>query len=87
MEEGSYLMIQRGMPVRGTDTDLGSVNEVVADTNADVFRGIVLTHGLLPPRQGFLAAEHILSVTGGVVHVDIDKSALDALPPPSASDK
>ena len=86
MEEGSYLIIQRGMPVRGTDNDLGSVAEIVADMDADVFRGIVLSHGLLPPRQSFLAAEHIISVAGGVVHVDIDKPHLEHLPPPSAVD-
>lgn len=47
METGSYMMIVPGMTVRGTDGDLGTVAEVVADAGVDVFRGIVLVHGFL----------------------------------------
>ncbi len=86
MEQGSYLLIERGMPVRGTDADIGSVAQVIADAGADVFRGLIITHGFLPPRQGFLAADRIVSVVGGVVHVGLTKMEAENLPPPSAAD-
>ena len=84
MEQGSYLLIESGMVVRGTDADLGTVAQVVADAGLDVFRGLVLTHGLLLPKQGFLSADHVVSVTGNVVQVNISKSDAEQLPPPTA---
>jgi uncharacterized protein YrrD len=85
MQEGSYLLIERGMPVRGTDADLGTVAQVVADAGVDVFRGLVLTHGFLPPRQSFIGADDIISVTGGTVYVRLSRADAEHLPPPSAN--
>lgn len=85
MQEGSYLLIERGMPVRGTDAELGTVAQVVADAGVDVFRGIVLTHGFLPPHQSFIAADAITAVTGGSVYVSLSRSQAEQLPPPSAA--
>ncbi len=85
MEQGSYLLIERGMTVRGTDADLGTVAEVVADAGVDVFRGLVLSHGLLLTKHGFLNGDHVVSVSGNVVQVDISKSEAENLPPPSAA--
>jgi len=85
MEQGSYMLIERGMTVRGTDADLGTVAEVVADAGADVFRGLVLSQGLLLPRHGFLSAEHVVSVSGNLVQVDISKAEAEKLPPPMAA--
>ncbi len=85
MERGSYLLIEPGMTVRGTDADLGTVSQVIADEGADVFRGLIITHGFLPPRQGFLMPDRITSVVDGVVHVNLTKTDADALPPPSAA--
>ena len=50
------MLIERGMTVRGSDTDLGTVEQVVADTGADVFRGLVLAQGVLLTRKSFLSA-------------------------------
>ena len=84
MEQGSYMLIERGMTVRGTDADLGTVAQVVADENADVFRGILLAHGLLA-RQTFLSGDHVVSVVGNVVRVDLSKTEAERLPPPTAA--
>jgi uncharacterized protein YrrD len=86
MEEGSYLLIDRGMAVRGTDGDLGTVEQVVADVNADIFRGILISAGILPPRQRFLTAEHVVSVANGAVHVDLSRREAEALPESAAAD-
>lgn len=84
MEQGSYMLIENGMTVRGTDADLGTVEQVVADTGVDVFRGIILSHGLLFAKRSLISADHIVAVTGKVVQVDISKSAAESLPPPMA---
>lgn len=86
MEQGSYLLIGRGMTVRGTDGDLGTVADVVADKSVDVFRGILLAHGLpLLSRPGFIAAERVVSVVDDIVQVDFSKAEVADLPQPSES--
>lgn len=83
METGSYLLITRGMTVRGTDGDLGTVAEVVADTGVDVFRGIVLAHGFLSTKHAFIPAEKVVSVEQNRVGVSLSKSEAEQLPPPA----
>jgi uncharacterized protein YrrD len=73
------MLIERGMTVQGTDAALGSVADVIADREADVFRGIILTHGLLMPKRGFIPADHIVGVTGDVVEVDLSRSDAEKL--------
>ena len=82
METGSYLLIERGMTVRGSDGDLGTVAEVVADTSLDVFRGIVLAHGLFSGKHGFVPAEKVSRVEQNVVYVGLTKTEANELPAP-----
>jgi hypothetical protein len=82
MEHGSYLLIERGMTVQGMDGNLGSIAEVIADQEADVFRGVILTHGLLMPKRSFITAEHIVGVGEDVVEVDLTKADAENLPAP-----
>lgn len=84
METGSYLLIEPGMTVRGTDGDLGKVAEVVADAGVDVFRGIVLAHGFLAGKHGFIPGDLVLSVEQSIVHVRLTKTEADALPAPAS---
>ncbi len=78
------MLIERGMTVRGTDGDLGTVAEVVADAEVDVFRGIVLAHGLFSAKHGFLAGDQIVSVEQNIVHASLSKAEADQLPAPAA---
>ena len=78
------MLIERGMTVQGTDGDLGKVAEVVADEGVDMFRGIVLAHGLFAAKHGFIPAEHVVSVEQNTVHVRLSKTEADALPAPEA---
>lgn len=78
------MLIERGMTVRGTDGDLGTVAEVVADEGVDVFRGIVLAHGLFGVKHGFVPADHVVSVEQNAVRVSLSKAEADQLPAPSA---
>ena len=77
-------MISRGMIVRGTDGDLGTVAEVVADAGIDVFRGIVLAHGFLFTKQGFIPADKIARVEQNSVYVGLTKSEAEQLSSPEA---
>ena len=80
MERGSYMLITPGMSVKGTDGPIGNVAEVVADLGVDVFRGIVVTHGMLAPRRAMIAADYILAVTDDEVDVRLSKADFDLLP-------
>ena len=84
METGSYLLIERGMPVVGIDGDLGTVFEVVADVSVDVFRGIVLAHGLFAGTHGFVSADKVLRVEQNKVYVGLSKTEANDLPTPTA---
>lgn len=84
MEQGSYMLIERGMTVQGTDGELGTVSEVVADVGADVFRGIVLSHGLLLTKHVFVPSGNIVSVGDRIVQVNLSRSEADHLPPPDS---
>jgi len=83
METGSYLLITRAMTVQGTDGDLGTVAEVVADTGVDVFRGIVLAHGFLSTKHAFVPAQNVVRVEQNTVYVGLSKSEAQQLPPPA----
>ena len=69
------------MAVHGSDgVHLGSVSELVADTGADIFRGIVVQHGLLIHKHGFVSAESLVSVVGNDITTSITKEQFDQLP-------
>jgi hypothetical protein len=80
MDRGSYMLITEGMPVIGPDGLLGNVAEVIADVVVDVFRGVVVSHGVLPPRRAFVSPEAILRVTDKNVQVQCTKADFDHLP-------
>lgn len=82
MEQGSYMLIERGMMVSGTDGDIGTVSEVVADESIDVFRGLVVTQGLLLHKQHFVPAERVKGVVDQGVQTDLSKSEAEQLPSP-----
>ena len=78
------MLITRGMTVRGTDGDLGTVAEVVADEGVDVFRGIVLAHGLFSTKHSFVPADQIVRVEQNNVQVSLSKAETEQLPAPEA---
>jgi uncharacterized protein YrrD len=85
MEQGSYMLIEKGMTIHGSDGDIGTVAEVIADQGADIFRGLVLTHGLLIHKRAFIPAENVTGVSGRTVQVNLTKAEAENLPPPTAS--
>lgn len=85
MEQGSYMLIKCGMTIRGTDGDIGTISEVIADESVDIFRGLVLTHGLLLHKQLFVSAEHVVGVADNTVQVNLSKEEAAHLPPPQTT--
>lgn len=78
MTHGSYLLIEPGMAVySATDAVIGTVRELVADENADIFRGIVLT--LVSAASGretvFVPGEHITAVEPQKVLTDLTENS------------
>ncbi len=78
------MLIKPGMTVRGTDAVIGTVSEVIADENVDIFRGLVVTHGLLLHKKLFVPAEHVVAVADTVISLNLSKDEADALPSPAA---
>lgn len=77
------MLIEPGMTVQGTDGTIGTVAEVVADENVDVFRGLVVTHGLLLHKKLFVPAEQVVGVANRVVSLALSKDKAEVLPPPA----
>ena len=75
MTRGSYLLIEPGMTVEGNDgTIVGTVTELVADENADIFRGIVVNLASARARNQvvFMPGEHITAVEDRTVFTDMN---------------
>ena len=79
MKEGSYMLIRPGMNVVGPEGRAGSVSEVVADSAVDVFRGIVVAHGLMG-RRAFVDQSHVVAVVDDTVEIDLTPAEVGALP-------
>ena len=79
----SSEVIEPGMPVRGTNVDLGAVAEVVAD-EAGTLQGVVVSHGLFSANV-FVPADRIGAVNDGVVETDLTREEAMNLTPPMPS--
>ena len=67
----SWLVIERGWRVeRGDGEKLGTVDEVVADSEADIFSGLAVSTGLLS-RPQFVPSERVTTIEAGVVRTDL----------------
>lgn len=70
MSEGdpvSWLVIEPGWKVNDSEGNhVGHVEEVVGDTNADIFNGLLISTGLLHGKR-YVPAEQIGLITDGLV--------------------
>jgi hypothetical protein len=74
-------MIQPGWKVYASDgTELGKIDEVTGDSNADIFDGLsVATSALGEPR--YVPAEQVTAINEGEVHLAITAHDAEALRP------
>ncbi len=76
----SWLVVERGWKVIGSDgAELGTVEEVLGDKNADIFDGLALATDLFHAR--YLPAEQVTEIREGEVHVALGEAGAERLNP------
>jgi sporulation protein YlmC with PRC-barrel domain len=84
----SWFVVEKGWQVVGSDaTELGTVDEVIGDSDADIFNGLAVSPGLLG-RSRYVPAERVREIVEGRIVLDLDKDSFAQLaaheqPPPS----
>ena len=82
----SYLTLREGAPVRTSDgTEIGSVEHVLADVEADVFDGLVIDQRLGPGGHRFVDAPEVARIDDDGVTLTLDARAAENLPEPTAN--
>ena len=75
----SWLLIEPGWQVvDASGGDIGRIEAVTGDSNADIFDGIAVATGMLA-RPKYIPAEQVGAITEGTVHLTLERSAFDAL--------
>jgi hypothetical protein len=75
----SWLVIEPGWKVIDADgNDVGRVEEVVGDTNADIFNGLMISTGLFSGHR-YVPAERVADITEGQVHLTLRRDEVKRL--------
>jgi uncharacterized protein YrrD len=83
-DPSSYLRLEGGEPVYTCDGGrIGIVEHVLADSDADIFDGVVLDRSVLPGGHRFVDADQVEEVFERGVLLKIDAEAAERLPEPS----
>lgn len=85
----SWLVIEPGWKVNDSEgNDVGPVEEVVGDSNADIFNGLLISAGLFHGKR-YVPAEQIGLITEGLVRLTLTgdqvKRLSDETGPPGAA--
>jgi uncharacterized protein YrrD len=84
----SWFVVEPGWSVVGSDgEELGTVDDVIGDSDADIFNGLSVSPGLLG-RARYVPAERVREIVEGRISLDLDKGSFERLgaheePPPS----
>jgi hypothetical protein len=79
----SYLVLGEGTPVFSSDgEELGKVEHVLSDADADIFDGVVLDTSVLPGGQRFVDAPQVDRIYERGLVLNIDATAAEQLPEP-----
>src|SRR5262245_57879124 len=82
----SFLVCPPGVPVYSSDGErIGGVEHVLADTDADIFDGIVIDRSVLPGGHRFVDASQVDRIYERGVVLKIDAAAARSLPEPGAN--
>ena len=74
----SWLMIRPGWKVYGSDgTEVGEVDEVTGDDNADIFDGLAVAASRLG-KPKYVPAERVTTITEGVPAAEISAAVIVA---------
>lgn len=76
----SWLLIEPGWRVEASDgTEVGRVEEVTGDSNADIFDGLAIAFSALGA-QHYVPSERVGEITEGTVRLTLDADAIEKLP-------
>jgi uncharacterized protein YrrD len=82
----SYLTLNEGVPVFASDgREVGKLAHVLAEPDVDVFDGLVISRGGVPPDHRFVDAGQIAELHERGVLLGIDSELAEDLPKPSAN--
>jgi hypothetical protein len=82
----SYLTLEPGTPVFTSDgVEIGRVEHVLADADADIFDGVVVDTRRGPGGHRFVDAPQVADIAAGGVTLTLDSAAAEALPEPTGS--
>jgi hypothetical protein len=75
----SWFLVERGWKIIGSDdAELGTVEEVLGDENADIFDGLAVAVSLLD-KPRYAPAELVGEILEGEVHLTIEQERFDRL--------
>jgi hypothetical protein len=73
----SWFMIEPGWRVESSDgSDVGRVEEVTGDSNADIFDGLAIAFSALGA-QHYVPAEQVGTITEGTVQLKLDRAGIE----------
>jgi len=85
----SWKVAERGWSVVANDgTEVGKLDEVLGDPDADIFDGLAVGAGIVLDRPFYVPSEQVGQIEEGTVHLTIDADEYQRLeryepPPPS----
>jgi hypothetical protein len=75
----SWFMIEPGWDVVGSDgEELGSVHEVLGETDSDIFDGLAVVSGVMKTPT-YVPAERVGPITEGRIELDLVKAEFERL--------
>jgi hypothetical protein len=76
----SWFVIERGWKVVDPDgRELGKVDEVTGDENADIFDGLAVSSGFFS-KPRYIPSERVVEITDGCVRLDLSRAQVEGLP-------
>jgi len=78
----AWKVVERGWAVAASDgNEVGKVNEVLGDPEADIFDGLAVGAGAVLDRPRYVPSEQVGAIEEGTVHLTIDADAYGQLAP------
>jgi len=78
----AWTVVERGWAVTASDgSEVGKVNEVLGDPEADIFDGLAVGAGAVLDRPRYVPSEQVGAIEVGTVHLTIDPDEYGRQPP------
>ena len=78
----AWKVVERGWAVVSSDgNEVGRVDEVLGDPEADIFDGLAVGAAPILDRPKYVPSEQVGAIVVGTVHLTVDTEAYDRLAP------